>query len=61
MSGQKLLMIGPFISMEVLCDLCVAIGIWHNTILGGAIRGKWRIPDGNDESGLFSCSELRRW
>jgi hypothetical protein len=26
---------------------------------GGAIRGMWRILDGKDESGLFSCSELR--
>jgi hypothetical protein len=23
--------------------------------LGGATRGKWRIPDGKDESGFFSC------
>jgi hypothetical protein len=28
---------------------------------GGATRGKWRILDGKDESGLFSYSELRRW
>jgi hypothetical protein len=26
--------------------------------LGGATRGKWRIPDGKGESGLFSYSEL---
>jgi hypothetical protein len=26
---------------------------------GGAIRGLWRILDENDESGLFSCLELR--
>jgi hypothetical protein len=26
---------------------------------GGAIRGLQRILDGNDESRLFSCSELR--
>jgi hypothetical protein len=26
----------------------------------GPIRGLWRIPDGKGESGLFSCSELRR-
>jgi hypothetical protein len=26
---------------------------------GGAIRGLWRILDVKDESGLFSCSELR--
>jgi hypothetical protein len=26
---------------------------------GWAIRGLWRILDGKDESGLFSCSELR--
>jgi hypothetical protein len=24
----------------------------------GAIRGMWRILDGKDESGMFSCSEL---
>jgi hypothetical protein len=28
---------------------------------GGATRGKWRIPDGKVESGLFSYLELRRW
>jgi hypothetical protein len=28
---------------------------------GRATRGKWRIPDGKVESGLFSYSELRRW
>jgi hypothetical protein len=27
--------------------------------LGGAIRGKWRIPDGKVESGLFSYSKLQ--
>jgi hypothetical protein len=35
--------------------------MWHNMRPGEATRGKWRIPDENDESGLFSCSELRRW
>jgi hypothetical protein len=28
--------------------------------LDGVIRGKWTIPDGKVESGLFSCLELRR-
>jgi hypothetical protein len=28
---------------------------------GGAIRKRWRIPNGKSESGLFSNSELRRW
>jgi hypothetical protein len=30
----------------------------HIFRLGGATRGKWRIPDGNGENGLFSCLEL---
>jgi hypothetical protein len=29
--------------------------------LGGATRGKWRIPDEKGERGLFSYLELRRW
>jgi hypothetical protein len=35
-----------------------AFGMWYNMTPGGATRGKWRILDGNVESGLFSCSEL---
>jgi hypothetical protein len=38
-----------------------SFGLWLNLRSGEATRGKWRIPDGKDESGLFSCSELRRW
>jgi hypothetical protein len=33
----------------------------HNMRLGGATRGKWRMPDGKDESGMFLSLELRRW
>jgi hypothetical protein len=36
-------------------------GLWYYLGPGGATRGKWRIPEGKDQSGLFSCSELRRW
>jgi hypothetical protein len=36
-------------------------GMWLNLRLSEATRGKWRILDGKGESGLFSCSELRRW
>jgi hypothetical protein len=32
-----------------------------NSRPGGATGGKWRILDGNVESGLMSDSELRRW
>jgi hypothetical protein len=32
-----------------------------NTRSGGAIRGKWRIPNGKVMSGKFSCLELQRW
>jgi hypothetical protein len=28
---------------------------------GRATRGKWKILDEKVESGLCSCSELRRW
>jgi hypothetical protein len=38
-----------------------AFGMWHNLRLGGAIRGKQRMLDGKDKSGLFLCLELRRW
>jgi hypothetical protein len=34
---------------------------WHNRGPGGATRGKWIIPDGKGESGMLSCSKLRRW
>jgi uncharacterized protein YndB with AHSA1/START domain len=27
----------------------------------GETRGKWRIPDGKGESGMFSYLELQRW
>jgi hypothetical protein len=39
----------------------LAISLWLYVRPGGATRGKWRIWDGKGESGLFSCSDLRRW
>jgi hypothetical protein len=36
-------------------------GKWYEYETGWATRGKWRIPNGKAESGMFSCSELRRW
>jgi hypothetical protein len=34
--------------MVVLCGLWLfAFRMWHNMRPSGAIRGKWRIPDGN--------------
>jgi hypothetical protein len=36
-------------------------GLWHNMRLGGATRGKCRILDEKGESGLLSCSDIRRW
>jgi hypothetical protein len=39
-------MIGPFLSMEVLCGLARLSNGWHNWRPGGAIRGKGRILDG---------------
>jgi hypothetical protein len=42
--------------------IMLAIGsLWLYVRPGGATRGKWRVPDGKGESGLFSCLELRRW
>jgi hypothetical protein len=38
-----------------------AFGMCHNLRPGGATKGKWRIPDGKGESGIFSCLVLRRW
>jgi hypothetical protein len=44
-----------------LSFMSFAFRMWHNMRLGGATRGMWRIPDEKDESGLFSCSEFKRW
>jgi hypothetical protein len=41
--------------------MLAAGSLWLYARPSGASRGKWRIPDGKDESGLFSCSEFRRW
>jgi hypothetical protein len=40
--------IGPFLSMEVLCGLARSSSGWHNWRLGEAIREKWRIMDGKE-------------
>jgi hypothetical protein len=42
-------MIGPFLSMEVLCGLARLSNGWHNWRLGGAIRRKWRMLDGKED------------
>jgi hypothetical protein len=36
----------------------IVSGLCQNFRLGRATREKWRIPDENAESGLFSCLEL---
>jgi hypothetical protein len=36
----------------------LAIGLWLYVRPGGATREKWRIPNGNSESGIFSYSKL---
>jgi hypothetical protein len=41
--------IGPFLSMEVLCGLVKWSNGWHNWRLGGAIKEKWRILDGKED------------
>jgi hypothetical protein len=41
-------MIGPFLSMEVLCSLARGSNGWHNWRPGWAIREKWRIQDGKE-------------
>jgi hypothetical protein len=33
--------------------------LWLNLRPGRATVGKWRMPDGKGESGLFSCLELQ--
>jgi hypothetical protein len=40
--------IGPILSMEVLCGLARASNGWHNWRPGRAIRGKFRILDGKE-------------
>jgi hypothetical protein len=54
-------MIGPFLSMKVLCGLARGSNGWHNWRLGEAIRGKWRILDGKE--GEWSDLKFRapRW
>jgi hypothetical protein len=59
MSSRKPLAIGPLLVMVVLCGLCKRSDCGTNMRLGGAIRVLWRILDGKDRSGLFSCSKLR--
>jgi hypothetical protein len=41
--------IGPFLSMQVLCGLARRSNDWHNWRLGRAIKGKWRILDGKED------------
>jgi hypothetical protein len=36
----------------------LAISLWPYVRPGEATRGKWRIPDGKGESGMFSCLEV---
>jgi hypothetical protein len=39
--------------------IMLAMGsLWLYARLGGATRGKWIVPDGKGESGLFLCLEL---
>jgi hypothetical protein len=40
--------IGPFLSMEVLCGLARRSNGWHKWRPCGAIRGKQRILDGEE-------------
>jgi hypothetical protein len=54
-------MIGPFLSMEVLCGLAIWSDGWHNWRLDWSIWGKWRILDGKFESGLDHKFRSPRW
>jgi hypothetical protein len=42
-------MIGPFLSMEVLCGLAGCSRYWHNWRPGGAISEKGRTIDGKED------------
>jgi hypothetical protein len=53
--------IGPFLSMEVLCGLARRSNGWHNWRLGRAIRGKWRIMDGKEGEWSDPIFEASRW
>jgi hypothetical protein len=61
MSGWNPLVIGPFLSMEVLCGLARRSNGWHNWRLGRAIRGKWRIMDGKEGEWSDPIFEASRW
>jgi hypothetical protein len=43
---KERMMIGPFLSMDVLCGIVDGSECWHNLRPGEEIRGKWRMPDG---------------
>jgi hypothetical protein len=54
-------MIGPFLSMEVLCGLARRSNSWHNWRLGGAIRGKGRIMNGKEGEWSDLIFGASRW
>jgi hypothetical protein len=53
-------MIGPLLTVVVLCGLCLRSDLWLYVRPGRVTRGKWSISDAKGESDLFSCPELRR-
>jgi hypothetical protein len=54
-------MIGPFLSIEVLCGLAKWSNGWHNWGPDGAIREKWRILDGKGDEWSDLIFGAPRW
>jgi hypothetical protein len=61
MSGWNPLVIGPFLSKEVLCGLAKWSNGWHNWRPNGAIRGKWRIHDKKEGEWSDLIFRAPRW
>jgi hypothetical protein len=61
MSGLNPLVIGPFLSMEVLFGLARGSNGCHNWRLSGAIRGKWRILDVKEDEWSDLIFGAPRW
>jgi hypothetical protein len=53
--------IGPYLSMEVLCGLAGLSRYWHNWRPSGAIRGKGRILDGKEDEWSDLKFKAPRW
>jgi hypothetical protein len=61
MSGWNPLVIGPFLSTEVLCGLAKWLNDWHHWRPDGTIRGIWTILDGKEDEWFDLKFGAPRW